>query len=36
VAASTAGVNPRGGEVERDVPVDELLARLVAEAAPGS
>jgi threonyl-tRNA synthetase len=33
VAASTVGVNPRGGEVERDVKVDELVSRLLDEAA---
>ena len=31
VAAGTVGVNPRGGEVERDVTVDEFLERLTAE-----
>ena len=31
VAATTLGVNPRGGEVERDVPLDEFVARLRAE-----
>ncbi|MGD9997581.1 MAG: threonine--tRNA ligase [Ilumatobacteraceae bacterium] len=31
VAASTLGVNPRGGDVERDVPLDEFVARLHAE-----
>lgn len=30
VANGTVGVNPRGGEVERDVPVDEFVARLAA------
>ena len=30
-AAKTVGVNPRGGEVERDVPVDDFLARLERE-----
>jgi threonyl-tRNA synthetase len=33
VAASTVGVNPRGGEVERDVKVGELVSRLLDEAA---
>jgi threonyl-tRNA synthetase len=33
VAANTVGVNPRGGEVERDVAVDEFVARLHAEVA---
>ena len=31
VAAGTVGVNPRGGEVERDVTVDEFVDRLRAE-----
>jgi threonyl-tRNA synthetase len=31
VANRTVGVNPRGNEVERDVPVDSFLARLSAE-----
>ncbi len=30
VANGTVGVNPRGGEVERDVSVDEFVARLAA------
>jgi len=30
VANGTVGVNPRGGEVERDVPVDDFVARLAA------
>ncbi len=34
VAAGTVGVNPRGGEVERNVPVDEFIDRLAAEPAP--
>ncbi|HEX2782303.1 MAG TPA: threonine--tRNA ligase [Ilumatobacteraceae bacterium] len=33
VAAGTVGVNPRGGEVERGVAVDEFVARLHAEIA---
>ncbi|MCP3912027.1 MAG: threonine--tRNA ligase [Actinomycetia bacterium] len=33
VAAGTAGVNPRGGEVERDVPIDAFLARLADEVS---
>ena len=33
VAAETAGVNPRGGEVERGVAVDAFIARLRAEVA---
>jgi len=31
VAANTVGVNPRGGEVERGVTVDDFVARLHAE-----
>ena len=31
VAAGTLGVNPRGGEVERGVQLDELISRLHAE-----
>jgi threonyl-tRNA synthetase len=31
VAAGTVGDNPRGGEVERGVPVDDFVARLHAE-----
>jgi threonyl-tRNA synthetase len=34
VAHKTVGVNPRGGEVERDVGVDDLVVRLEAEVAP--
>jgi threonyl-tRNA synthetase len=33
VAASTVGDNPRGGEVERDVPIDRFVQRLQAEVA---
>ena len=33
-ARRTVGVNPRGGEVERGVPVGDVLARLDAEVAP--
>ncbi len=29
----TVGVNPRGGEVERDVPVDDFVERLAADVA---
>ena len=36
VANGTVGVNPRGGEVERGVPVDTFVARLAAEAAAGA
>jgi len=32
VAADTVGDNPRGGDVERGVPVQEFLTRLTAEA----
>ena len=32
-AAKTVGVNPRGGEVERDVPLDAFRDRLAAEIA---
>jgi threonyl-tRNA synthetase len=31
VAHGTLGVNPRGGDVERDVSVDDFIARLAAE-----
>ena len=31
VAHSTVGVNPRGGEVERGVPVDVFVERLAAD-----
>jgi threonyl-tRNA synthetase len=33
VAAGTVGVNPRGGDVERGVPVDEFAQRLAADVA---
>ncbi len=33
VAASTVGVNPRGAEVERGVPLDDFVARLRADVA---
>jgi threonyl-tRNA synthetase len=33
VAAGTLGVNPRGGEVERGVPLDDFIGRLHAEVA---
>ncbi len=36
VAAKTFGVNPRGGEVERGVPVDVFAARLAEEVAAGT
>jgi len=33
VANATLGVNPRGGDVERDVPLDTFVARVQAEIA---
>ena len=33
VAGGTVGVNPRGGEVERGVLVEDFVARLRAEVA---
>ena len=33
VAAGTVGVNPRGGDVERDVSVEDFLARLRSDVA---
>jgi len=36
VGAGTVGVNPRGGDVERDVGVDTFVARLAAEVAARS
>ena len=33
VAADTVGVNPRGGDVERGVDVDEFMSRITAEIA---
>jgi threonyl-tRNA synthetase len=33
VADGTVGVNPRGGDVERGVPVDDFIARLAADVA---
>ena len=35
VAHGTVGVNPRGGEVERDVTVSEFLERIAREVAEG-
>ena len=35
VAAGTVGVNPRGGEVERNVSVDDFLSRLSGDVADG-
>ena len=34
VAAGTVGVNPRAADTERDVPLGDLKARMLAEAAP--
>ncbi|MCX7621312.1 MAG: threonine--tRNA ligase, partial [Acidimicrobiales bacterium] len=31
VEAGTVGVNPRGGEVERDVPIDDFIERLAGD-----
>ena len=36
VAADTVGVNPRGGDVERDVAVGDFLTRLSTEAPRGT
>ena len=36
VQAGTVGVNPRGGEVQRDAPFDAFRARLAADVADGS
>ena len=36
VANGTVGVNPRGGEVERDVALDEFLRRVTSEVAESS
>jgi threonyl-tRNA synthetase len=36
VAAGTVGDNPRGGEVERGVPVDAFVDRVVGEIAAHS
>jgi len=33
IAANTVGVNPRGGDVERDVPLDTFIDRLRLEVA---
>jgi len=33
VAHGTVGENPRGGDVERDLPLEELVERLRAEVA---
>ncbi len=34
VAATTLGVNPRGGEVDRDVPLEAFVEQVVAESQP--
>ncbi len=34
VAATTLGVNPRGGQVERDVPLETFVEQIVAESQP--
>ena len=36
VKAGTVGVNPRGGEVQRDTPFDAFVARLRADVLEGS
>ncbi|MEY2766080.1 MAG: hypothetical protein RL552_985, partial [Actinomycetota bacterium] len=36
VKAGTVGVNPRGGEVQRDTPFDVCVARLRADVLEGS
>jgi len=36
VAAGTLGVNPRRGDVERDVPLEDFVARLRADATVAS
>ena len=33
VQNDTAGVNPRGGEVERDIPISDFIERIVSEVA---
>ncbi|MBM45490.1 MAG: threonine--tRNA ligase, partial [Acidimicrobiaceae bacterium] len=33
VENDTAGVNPRGGEVERDIPISNFLERICSEVA---
>jgi threonyl-tRNA synthetase len=35
VAANTVGVNPRGGDVERDISIQDFIERLTAEVAEG-
>ena len=35
VEAGTVGVNPRGGDVDRDVPLDAFIAQLRAEVSEG-
>ncbi len=34
IAATTLGVNPRGGEVDRDVPLETFVEQIVAESQP--
>jgi threonyl-tRNA synthetase len=36
VKAGTVGVNPRGGEVQRDTPFDAFAARLRADVHDGA
>ena len=36
VDAGTVGVNPRGGDVERGVTVDDFVDRLAAEVLAGT
>jgi len=36
VKAGTVGVNPRGGEVQRDTPFDAFVARLRADVHEGA
>ena len=33
VEHDTAGVNPRGGEVERDIPISDFIERISTEVA---
>ena len=33
VQNDTAGVNPRGGEVERDIPISDFIERITSEVA---
>jgi len=36
VSSNTVGVNPRGGEVERGVDLDQFIARFTDEVSSGS